>query len=89
MRLLYGGWGAGYEILCVGYGGGCTCVYITYMGVYGYIHTLPYQYMRDLVPQSNNPAPHPPYKRRMPTVTAYVCFLLIHPPEDGHKRRNM
>ena len=22
-------------------------------------------------------------------VTAYVCFLLIHQPEDGHKRRNM
>ena len=40
------------------------------------------------VPPSNNPAPHPPYKRRMPNVTTYV-FLLIHQPEDGHKRRNM
>jgi len=32
--------------------------------------------------------PPPPYKRRMPSVTAYV-FLSIHEPEDGHKRRNM
>ena len=38
---------------------------------------------------SNNPAHHPPYIRRMPNVTAYMCFLLIHKPEDGHKRRNM
>ena len=50
---------------------------------------LPTQYTRDLVPPSNNPARHPPYKRRMPNVTAYVCFLLIHLPEDAHKRRNM
>ena len=28
-------------------------------------------------------------QRRMPNVTAYVCFLWIHQPEDGHKRRNM
>ena len=40
-----------------------------------------------LVPPSNNPTPHPPYKRRMLNVTAYV-FLLTQP-EDGHKRRNM
>jgi hypothetical protein len=30
----------------------------------------------------------PPYKRCMPNVTAYVIFLSIHQPEDGHKRRN-
>ena len=36
---------------------------------------LPTQYTRDLVPPSNNPAPHPPYKRRMPNVTAYVFFV--------------
>jgi len=27
------------------------------------------------MPPSNNPAPHPPYKRRMPNVTAYVFLI--------------
>ena len=39
------------------------------------IHPLPTQYTRDLVPPSNNPAPHPPYKIRIPNVTAYVFFV--------------
>ena len=56
--------------------------------VYVYICYMVIEPQWDLVPPSNNPAPHPPYKRRMPNVTAYV-FLLTHQPEDDHKRRNM
>ena len=51
-----------------------------------YIYNL--NYTRDLVPPSNKRNPPPPYKRRMPNITAYE-FLSIHQPEDGHKCRNM
>ena len=86
MRLLYGGWGAGLLD-----GGTRSRVFWVWRGVYmgvNYACTklrlaqytpiytpLPTQHTPDLVPPSNNPTPHPPYKRRMPNVTAYVFFV--------------
>ena len=50
---------------------------------------LLYPSWKPLVPPTNNPAPHPPYKEARHMQNAYVCFVKIHQPEDGHKRRNM
>ena len=58
-----------------------------------HIPTTPTPYTlhtRSRTPIQKKKTPPPPYKRRMPNITAYV-FLSIHQPEDGHghKRRNM
>jgi hypothetical protein len=82
MRILYGGWEAGLLD-----GGTRSRVYWVGRGVYMGLYYANLSIVH-LVPPSNNPTLHPPYKRRMPNVTAYVCFFLIHQP-DGHKRRNM
>ena len=62
--------------------------YVSTIETYIPTNLLPSHYTRDLVPPPNKRNPPPPYKRRMPSITAYV-FLSIHQPEDGHKRRNM